>query len=109
MNISAIFLGCLLGFVIVLLVIRILLKKFNRITPLEIADIIDRFVQGKTTKWEWDDFISCPISDPSLDKIRLRCANLYVEYPPQKAGEYCNERGVQVLNEFVLHLRSLNG
>ena len=42
----------------------------------EVADTIERFVDGICGKWEWDDFISFEIVNPQLEAIRIRSAGL---------------------------------
>lgn len=96
-----------MGAILLFLGARIFSKKLNKANPPEIADIIDRFLQGKSASWEWDDFISCPISDSVLDNIRKQCGKLNKEYPPQLPGEYCSAMGIEVLKEIVLRLRSI--
>ena len=71
----------------------------------EAADTIERFVDGITHKWEWDDFCSIPIVDPHLDMIRLRCARLPQECPPIEKGHYCSEAGLEVMRQIVRELR----
>lgn len=39
-----------------------------------VAHTIRRFVAGRESDWDWDDFTSCSISDPDLDGIRRRAA-----------------------------------
>lgn len=41
-------------------------------TRADVANIIDAFVSGAGTPWDWDDFCSVRIADPELDAIRLR-------------------------------------
>src|SRR5581483_4042507 len=45
----------------------------------EVADTIERFIDGICSRYEWDDFCSVPIIDLHLDAIRLRCASLAKE------------------------------
>jgi hypothetical protein len=71
----------------------------------EVADIIERFVNGTGGKWDWDDFISWPIADPQLDAIRARCAGLSQEFQTTQKGHYCSEAGVEVLRQMVKELR----
>lgn len=80
-------------------------RRRSQITSNKVANIIERFVEGKSTDWEWDDFISVPIHDPRLEKIRKRCAQLDKEFPPNNAGEYTNEQGLDILKEFITLLR----
>ena len=73
----------------------------------ELADIIERFINGKGSDWEWDDFISVPIKDPELEKIRIRCLNLDKEFPAKRSGEYTSESGLKVLQEYAKRLRQM--
>ena len=95
--------------IIVILVIFIILaflsKKRNNINPIEVADIIERFLNGSGSKWEWDDFTSGPIKDHLLDRIRIHCSQLAKDYPPTKKGEYTNEKGLEILRRYVRELR----
>jgi len=76
-------------------------------TASEVADIIERFIEGKGSDWEWDDFISLSIQDPTLDKIRVRCLQLDKEFPPAGPSQYTNENGLKVLREYVRQLREM--
>ncbi|HET8891844.1 MAG TPA: hypothetical protein VFQ41_23300 [Candidatus Angelobacter sp.] len=71
----------------------------------EMADTIERFVDGICRRWDWDDFCCVPIIDPHLDSIRVRCAGLPQEYPPVEKGHYCSEAGIQILRQIVFELR----
>lgn len=80
------------------------MKLFKR-TKAEVAEVIENFILGKGKEWDWDDFISCPIADSELEKIRICCANLDKEFPPREEGEYCNDEGVKVLQNYVAILK----
>ena len=43
-------------------------------TPHEVANIIEKFLDGTGGDWEWDDFTSLRIKDPALEAIRIKCA-----------------------------------
>lgn len=73
----------------------------------EMADIIERFVDGICGPWDWDDFCSFPIVDPALDAIRVRCIGLPQEFPSSQKGHYCSEAGIAVLREMVKELRQI--
>ena len=73
------------------------------------ADIIERFVDGICSRWDWDDFCTSPIIDLQLDAIRLRCVGLPEEFPSSQKGHYCSEAGIEVLREMVLQLRKPMG
>jgi hypothetical protein len=42
----------------------------------DVVRIISDFVDGKSGEWDWDDFTSCPLKDPELDKVRRECTGL---------------------------------
>ena len=71
----------------------------------EVADTIERFVDGIYRQWEWDDFCSFPIVDPHLDAIRVRCACMPQEHPPVEKGHYCSQGGLDAMRQIVLELR----
>src|SRR5436190_27641 len=87
-------------------VLNFVSKKRKSPSKEEVAIIIENFISGKGSDWEWDDFISCPINDLRLEKVRYRCASLDEEFPAEKSGEFCNAEGIKVLKDYVLELRS---
>jgi hypothetical protein len=59
----------------------------------EIAQILEDFLDEKGNDFDWDDFThGTPLRDQRLESIRVRCAGLTQEFPPEKPSEYCNER-----------------
>lgn len=80
-------------------------KKIQRFNKQEVATIIESFLNGTAGSRTWDDFISIPLTDPKLEEIRVRCARLPNEFPPEKAGMYCNEQGIAVLKTYVGRLK----
>ncbi len=77
-------------------------------TPEEVAEIIERFVAGTASDWEWDDFISVRIRNPQLETIARRCAGLPQEFPPTIGGSYTSADGLAVLQAYVRTLRRRN-
>jgi hypothetical protein len=71
------------------------------LTKIDVINFIKSFLDETGGEWDWDDFISIPIKDKELDKIRDRCASLPEEFPPTAKGQYCNEEGLRVLQEYV--------
>ena len=76
------------------------MRKIDR-SRAEIADTIERFLDGICRRWDWDDFCAAPIIDPQLDAIRLRCAGLPREFPTAEKGHYCGPAGMEVLRQMV--------
>ncbi len=76
-----------------------------RRTPLEVAQILENFLENKGQAWDWDDFTSHPIGDPALDAIRMRCDGLSLEFPAQERGQYCGPDGAEVIRSFIIQLR----
>jgi hypothetical protein len=73
----------------------------------EVADIIERFVNGTAGPWEWDDYTTgTKFDDPFLRSIQDRCRALWIEFPPIEKGHYTNADGIAVLSELVKELRS---
>lgn len=79
-----------------------------RRTNLEVADIIEAFVEGTGRDWDWDDFCSLKIENSELDVIRLKCINLSITHPPLPGHRYCNEQGLDFLREVVKDVRKLS-
>jgi hypothetical protein len=78
-------------------------------TRADVAKTIEDFLAGTGQPWDWDDFTSVHISDPNLEAIRKRCAQLDLEFPPEKTGHYCGPAGFEVLRQFVRELRANDG
>lgn len=45
-----------------------------KIARSEVETYLADFLAGAGGEWDWDDFISSPITDPSLDDIRTKAA-----------------------------------
>lgn len=55
-------------------VLNVLSRRRNRASRSDIANLIEQRLQGKTSGW--DSFVSSPLSDRSLDAVRVRCLEL---------------------------------
>jgi hypothetical protein len=75
-------------------------------TRQELAKILEDFVKGSGTRWEWDDFLSSQIADENLERIRLRCSSLDTEFPPVQNGHFCSEEGLRLIKGYIVELRS---
>jgi hypothetical protein len=79
----------------------------HSLTKQEVAEIIADFLAGSGDRWDWDDFTSgMSLEDPYLEKIRLRCAGLADEFPPDRPERYCNEDGLRVMRQCIEELKS---
>jgi hypothetical protein len=73
--------------------------------PEEVADIIEAFLDGRSERWDWDDFVSIGIADPTLESVRLACVRIQDEYPAERPGQYCNDAGAMALRALASSLR----
>jgi hypothetical protein len=76
----------------------------QKLSRLEVARILQDFLEGTSYKWAWDDFISLPLEDTELERIRIRCATLDSEFPPVEKRHFCGEEGFVVIGCYVKEL-----
>jgi hypothetical protein len=101
-------LALLVGLVLVVLFLamRWLSRQLRpRSEHARIGDLIESFLRGTAEPYAWENFCKLPNSDPYLDGIRKRCANLDKEFPPDRPGEFCNADGVRLLRSLAAELR----
>ena len=91
--------------IVIILVVRKYARKIQGPSRQEVATIIESFLNGTAESRAWDDFTSVPLSDPELERIRIRCAQLPKEFPPESASAYCNEQGIVVLKTYAQLLK----
>jgi hypothetical protein len=73
----------------------------------EVAQILENFLEGKGKKLAWDGFTQgMSFDDKKLERIRVRCAGLSQEFPPNNPHEYCNEQGRKVIRQYIKELRA---
>ena len=73
--------------VFVTLPVAVLARLFGsreRRSPGEVAAYLRNFVDGQGGEWDWDEFISVPIADQTLEAIRQRAAA--IELPVTDVG-----------------------
>jgi hypothetical protein len=75
-------------------------------TKPEVADIIEKFLDGTSGKWDWDDFCSLSIADSYLDSVRIQCSELNLICPHTEKGHYCCQDGLEIMRELVARLRA---
>lgn len=76
-----------------------------KLTREEAAATIEAFVDETGGRWDWDAFISIPLADPELERVRIRCAGLPEEFPPTGPHQYCGPEGLAVLSSIIRELR----
>jgi hypothetical protein len=74
----------------------------------DVVRILQGMLDDTLNEWDWDDFISIPIKDVFLDKIRIRCDSTRELFPPSKVGEWCNEQGLEEIRSILKTLKDLN-
>ncbi|MGB6875332.1 MAG: hypothetical protein WBD87_04800 [Candidatus Acidiferrales bacterium] len=84
------------------------MKKY-KLSNQEVAQILEDFLEGRGSRWAWDDFtLGMSFEDKNLEEIRIRCAGLSQEFPPDNPNEFCNEQGRDVIRGYVQQLKALN-
>ncbi len=74
---------------------------------LEVARILENFVEGTGGPRDWDDFISIGnVEGERLTYIQWHVNLLSDEFPPEKPGHYCNEQGLEVIRRYIAELRA---
>lgn len=69
------------------------------------AIAIEAFLEGRSGKWDWDEFLSLRIEDPRLDDVRALCARLPEIDPPVQQSHYCGSRGMTILRRLAQDLK----
>lgn len=80
-------------------------RRKSQVTPADVADTLEAFLTATGRPHDWGRFLSSPLTDPTLDAVRLRCCHLPEEFPSKVAGEYCSDAGKDVLRRSILQLR----
>ena len=70
-------------------------------TRIEIAKVIESFLNETGDEWAWDDFIHSKMDTVEMEEIRGVCSGLPENFPPVEAGHYCNEEGIKVLEQIA--------
>lgn len=94
-----------IGGVVLLAIVIAALPLRARVTPDEVAQVIENFLSGEGGGWDWGEFLCVRIKDPEMDAIRERLAGLDEEFPPEEVGHYCSEDGLLILKSILKELR----
>jgi len=72
-------------------------------SPDEVCRILQSFVNGtgQSRPWDFDDFISVPIKNPALDKIRSQFSDLSDEFPDWDTTKPFPPKGMSELQTFI--------
>lgn len=71
----------------------------------DVIQEITKFLNETGGAYDWDDFTSIRIQDPTLNAIRIECAELPDKYPPGPR-QYCGDGGLKRLEEILDQLRT---
>ena len=83
------------------------MTKKRKATNQEIAQILEDFLEARGKPLAWDGYtLGRPFEDEHLEEIRMRCANLSRDFPPDRPNEYCKEQGRGVIRGYVEQLRA---
>lgn len=74
-------------------------------TRQEATALIESFLAGSSSPWEWDDFTSVVQQDAAVERARRKCVDIRDEYPPTVSHEYYNSTGREVLRRVATELR----
>jgi len=81
--------------------------KQSKTNRKDVAKILQDFLEGTGDPLAWDGFtLGMSFEDEFLEKLRLRCANLSREFPPERPNEFRREDGRQVIRQYIRELRS---
>ena len=54
----------------------------------------------------WDIFLNCPIRDPYLESIRIRCLKIVTNYPRTKPTEDIGPEGIQKIRAILTEMKT---
>jgi hypothetical protein len=72
---------------------------------LDVAKILEEFVNGTGHRWALDNYLVHSFSDPYLLYLQDRMGGLDVEFPAQDEGRYCSQEGIEVIRASIRELR----
>jgi hypothetical protein len=73
----------------------------------ELADVIERLVNGTSPPVEWDAYtLGKTYTDPFLVAVQRRMISVSFDFPPGSSRGYTNAAGLRILKDLVVELRS---
>ena len=76
------------------------------LSKLDVAEILEDFLDGTGGPWDWDDFISvAEVADERLRQIQQHVNRISSDFPPEKPSEYCSDRGREIIRSYIDELR----
>jgi hypothetical protein len=79
----------------------------NSAAYLDVADILESFVEGRGGRWDWDAYITTMVfKDAFLQEVQNRMVHLSDEFPAEKGMGYCSPEGIQVIRDYAKQLRN---
>ena len=72
-------------------------NRREKMSDRELADLIERYLQGCGSAWEWGDFVDSRFRDERLERLRQMCFAAESEPPAQREAS---------LTELVRRLRA---
>jgi len=84
-----------------------MLRRRENPSHLEVADLIERFIDGKISPHEWDDFESIRGSTVGLESIRQRAVAISLDHPARSGfSEWCSPPGREALRSLAAEIRA---
>jgi hypothetical protein len=77
----------------------------KRRTAVDVALLIENFLDGSVGAHDWDDFESNPLSDPTLESVRKRCAAIPSQFPSLDRNTFASPDGLAALRQIATELR----
>jgi hypothetical protein len=77
-------------------------------TYVEVAEILERFVDGTGGRWDWDNYCATRFRNSYLQDMQDRLCALTDEFPPANGIGYCSPEGNAVILAYATELRRLN-
>jgi hypothetical protein len=77
------------------------------LTAAQVAELIDKFVDGSGGPYDWDDYINIPSRNAALEQIRRDCEEVSERFPPETKTEWCSPAGGAELKRLAQKARQL--